>query len=248
MTPQEVITLVNRYIGVTSDGYLTGYSYRTHAEFYPLFCQLDYDPSKLTGSTRSKFVEILNDAPPLDQAKIIRGALLKTPPDDCRLATRTQALHDQLMGVARRLETGAPVPSPDPKITSEVVRRAIADAESLLKDQGATSGVDRLHTALQGYLRAVCDDAGLDYSEGTTINGLFILVRNQHPRFTNTGPRAQDITTVMRAMGSIMDAMNPVRNSASMAHPNKELLDAPEAMLVINAARTILHYLDAKLG
>jgi hypothetical protein len=34
----------------------------------------------------------------------------------------------------------------------------------------------------------------------------------------------------------------------SFAHPTKGLLDALEAMLVINVARTILHYLDAKLA
>jgi Abortive infection C-terminus len=38
-----------------------------------------------------------------------------------------------------------------------------------------------------------------------------------------------------------------LRNNASVAHPNEALLDEPEAMLAINAARTILHYLDAKL-
>ncbi len=43
-----------------------------------------------------------------------------------------------------------------------------------------------------------------------------------------------------------MDVLNPIRNSASMAHPNADLLEDPEAMLVINAARTILHYIDAK--
>jgi hypothetical protein len=48
-------------------------------------------------------------------------------------------------------------------------------------------------------------------------------------------------------MGSIMDVLNPIRNNASMAHPN-DLLDPPEAMLVINAARTILHYIDTKLA
>jgi hypothetical protein len=46
----------------------------------------------------------------------------------------------------------------------------------------------------------------------------------------------------------VLDAMNPLWNRASLAHPNPPLLAEPEAMLVINAARTILHYLDAKLG
>ncbi len=49
-------------------------------------------------------------------------------------------------------------------------------------------------------------------------------------------------------MSGIMDAMNPIRNESSVAHPNKYLLDPPEAALVIDTARTILHYLDIKMS
>jgi hypothetical protein len=62
------------------------------------------------------------------------------------------------------------------------------------------------------------------------------------------GPREQNVTQVLRAMASILDAMNPVRNMASVAHPNPTLLAEAEAMLVINACRTVLQYLDAKLA
>jgi hypothetical protein len=49
-------------------------------------------------------------------------------------------------------------------------------------------------------------------------------------------------------MSAIIAVLNPVRNRASVAHPNDELLEEPEAMLVINAVRTILQYVNAKLG
>jgi hypothetical protein len=47
---------------------------------------------------------------------------------------------------------------------------------------------------------------------------------------------------------SILDALNPARNRGSLAHPNDVLLDESEAVLFINAARTTLQYLDAKLS
>jgi hypothetical protein len=62
------------------------------------------------------------------------------------------------------------------------------------------------------------------------------------------GRRGQDIETVLRASGSILDALNPVRNNASVAHPNEDLLGREEAELVINVGRSLLSYLDAKLG
>jgi len=74
------------------------------------------------------------------------------------------------------------------------------------------------------------------------------LITAAHPAFAASGHRAQDTTSIVRALSSILDSLNPIRNNASVAHPNEKLLEQPEAMLVINAARTILHYLDAKLA
>ena len=41
--------------------------------------------------------------------------------------------------------------------------------------------------------------------------------------------------------------MNPVRNYGSLAHPNENPLEEPEAMLAVNAVRSLLHYLNMKL-
>jgi hypothetical protein len=48
-------------------------------------------------------------------------------------------------------------------------------------------------------------------------------------------------------MATIVDALNPLRNKASLAHPTEELLADAEAMLVINAVRTLVHYLEKKM-
>jgi hypothetical protein len=100
---------------------------------------------------------------------------------------------------------------------------------------------------LHGYLRTVCDDEGLESGPKTLMSGLFSLIRSKHPAFSDLGPRKEDLTKIFRSMSGMMDAMNPIRNEGSMAHPNDELLDPPEAALVINLARTILHYVDMKL-
>ena len=61
------------------------------------------------------------------------------------------------------------------------------------------------------------------------------------------GPRSNDIARILSSLASAIDAMQPIRNRASIAHPNTVLLDRPEALLVVNSARTILAYLDEKL-
>jgi hypothetical protein len=246
MTRREIFRLVKNYICVSADGYLGDFSYRTHGEFYPEFCELDIDPNEYEGSTRKRFETIIASSPPSVQARIIRGILKKYPPQEGS-ELRTQELHEEFMQVAARLDGISPVATPSTSYTSAIVERTLADAESLVGSNGATSGVDRIHTAMHGYMRAVCDAEGIPYSRDATINALFGLIRTQHPAFATPGPRAQDINQILRAMNSMMDVLNPIRNQASAAHPNENLLGAAEAMLVINITRTMLHYIDAKL-
>ena len=71
MTKQEITRLVNRYIGV-SGGYLGDFSYRTHADFYPEYCDLDIKPDDYPGTTRERFITILSSRARDDQAKIVK--------------------------------------------------------------------------------------------------------------------------------------------------------------------------------
>ena len=139
------------------------------------------------------------------------------------------------------------VSTPQLQITSAAVVRALSDFEALVGSKGGIiSGVDRIHTALHGYLRAVCDKANIPHSDKADITKLFNLIREQHPKLQNHPP-GKEAQKMLRALGQIVDVLNPVRNSKSMAHPNEELLDEPEAMLVANAIRGLLHYLNSKL-
>ncbi len=145
------------------------------------------------------------------------------------------------------LEGSSLIKSPDLKTTSAIVERAISDIEILLQNNGAVSGVDRIHTALHGYLRAVCDREKIIYGKDDSMAKLFKLLRQSHPAL-QLGERSQDIERVLQSFATILDALNPIRNNASVAHPSNNLLEKDEATLVINAARTLLHYLDAKFS
>ena len=47
-------------------------------------------------------------------------------------------------------------------------------------------------------------------------------------------------------MSNVLDKLNPIRNSSSLAHANPVLLDHDESMLVINTVNTLLSYLNSK--
>lgn len=243
LTEVEINKLVYKYIGVEG-GYLGDFSYRTHHEFY-IELDLNIDPNRYAGTTRERFIAILRGSTPVVQARILRGILERFPADD---KLRTPQRRREVETWIARLSGLPAVASPSLRVTSEVVQRALTDAERLLETTGATSSVDRVHTALHGYCIAVCREAGIVTTQEPALTELIKLLSQHHPAFQEHAPRKEDTLKILRALASIMDALNPLRNKASVAHPNEELLSEPEAMLAINSVRSILHYLDQKLG
>ena len=60
-----------------------------------------------------------------------------------------QELHNEILELAQRLEAGTGVASPTPVCTSEFVKRTLAEVEHAIMSKHETSGVDRVHSALQ---------------------------------------------------------------------------------------------------
>jgi len=169
--------------------------------------------------------------------------------------TRTHwAVKDiDLFDVLRRKNVYAGLPAqvrtPELRITSQAVERAIDDAEHLIESgRGATSALDRVHTTLHGYLIQLCVDAELMERTGEhpSLTALFKKLREKHPKFQYAGPRASEVGSALKASSSIIEAINTLRNNASVAHPNEAVVPEPEAMYLINLARSLLHYLEMK--
>jgi len=51
-----------------------------------------------------------------------------------------------------------------------------------------------------------------------------------------------------RTLRSVSWVLDLIRNQKSLARPNPLLLEEAEATLAINSIRTVLHYLDKKIG
>ena len=106
LTSSEVMKVVKHYIGV-SNGYLGDFSYRTHAEFYQEYCDLDINLNQYEGTTRDKFIAILKGSSSEIQAKILRGVIARFPVTNTNHATRTERLQDELLEIIKRLESGS---------------------------------------------------------------------------------------------------------------------------------------------
>jgi len=140
------------------------------------------------------------------------------------------------------------VPAPKLRVTYDIVGAALRDAETLIRASGAPNALDRVHTAFHAYLKEISDDAWIVLTDDPTITTLFARLRQHHPKLKIADPQAERmVVQILRGFAQIVDALNPVRNDKSLAHPNT-LLDPAEAMLAINAIRTMLHYLDMRSG
>ena len=247
LSEQEILVVIMDYIGV-SEGYLGDFSYRTHKEFYPYYCDLDINPLDLEGTTRQRFETILKKADDLSQAKILKGVLKKYPIEDFveEVQDKKKSTAESIERLILRLETGQSIPQVQLTITNETVERAIQDARLLIEKNGPTSGVDRVHTTLHGYLKQVCKDAAISHKQDDTLTQLIGNLRANHPALKNLGPRSKDIESILNSFRDILDKMSTIRNRTTLAHPNEALLAEDEALFVIDSSHTILNYLNRK--
>lgn len=249
LTKSEIHRLVSKWIGVES-GYLGEFSYASHNDFWLDTCGIDVDTHAFPGTTRECFIATLFDAPAESQAAALREILERYPPledqDPNHSGFRSPELHAKVLSWITRLETGKEAVSVSIESSTEVVQRALGDAEVLIRTQGPQSAVDRVHTAMHGYLLNLCDQADIEYQERPNANQLLKLLLSRHPSFSSVGERPQDITQILRGLAQIVDATNPIRNNSTVAHPTRNLIGPDEAWLVINAVRTMLSYFESK--
>lgn len=246
LTNPEIQWVVHQYIGVEG-GYLGDFSYRTHNEFYPLVCELDIDPSEMQGTTRQRFIQILQSRPPSDQARILRGVLQRFPQGSSQ--RRTEESSGRLSHLAERLEgIAVTTPTHASSLSNETIQRALRDAEILIQSQGATSGLDRIHTALHAYLISLCRAHGAQITGTPDMRSLFQMLREYEPLANNVGLRSEDVLKALRGCAQVLDALGPARNEGSLAHPNDDLLEPAEAMLFINMAKSLMSYLNLRFA
>lgn len=162
------------------------------------------------------------------------------------ISSRNEKLHSELQNLATEIESEALIQRLGLRESSEVVHRALKDVQVFIEQGQYSSSVDRVHTALHGYLRALCRDHNIETKEDT-ITSLFKQIRNSHSSFQGSLAHKKHTDSMLNALANILNEMNTLRNQASLAHPNDQLLQEAEALLVLNAAHTVMQYLEVKL-
>ena len=238
MSKREIELVVVYYIGLSEFGYSGNLSdYYDLRAFYQVDCDLDIDPAqKDSGNLTSQFAEILISQSPQNQARILDAVL-----DRFRIraagspTTRKRKLQAKITDIIARLQSESTLlEMVSPASTSEVVQVALKDANYLIGRGRVGSAVSKTHTALHGYLKHMCDDESIVYEKNASLPRLFKLLQDKHSGFENAGPHQEKIDNVGKGLATAIHSLNEIRNQASDAHPNDELLDVGDATLAIN--------------
>lgn len=130
------------------------------------------------------------------------------------------------------------VPTPSIEGAPAIVEHALLDAELAVAERRSASAIDRLHTGLQAYARELCVRRQIEPPPDATLPRIVSLLWES---VDHAGARPE-AKKVLRSLGAVSEALTELRNHASPAHPNA-LADEADALLAVNAARTLLTYL-----
>lgn len=258
LSGKEVNSVV-AYIGV-SGGYLGDFSYASHAEFYPAYCGLEIDPNEFNGTTRERFIAILSQADPLVQSKIIQGVIEKYPLDrfedrftDGYLTEgefkQKQRIYASILSWIQELKGKGLLKVQDLTYNYQFVQETLDHCQTLISEHDCRSAVDRAHTALHGYLKETCNNAGLTITESNPkIQDYWSKLKQKHPNILIDNAESHlPINQIINAIGKLLENLNGIRNNRSYSHPNEQIIGESEAKLVINLFRSILQYIDSKV-
>ena len=252
LSRNEADRLVRNWIGVDA-GYLgypdsSRFSYPSHDDFWMNTCGVDADTKGFAGTTRECFIDTLARVSPDQQVAVLEAILERfpviDPADPVLPSLRRPNFKMVIEGWVTRIRGTKGLGHTALLSAADEVRAALADADKL----GPSRSVDRIHTAMHGYLHQLCVDATITVdSADPTMAKLLKVLRQNHPALVDGSDGAGQLAKVLQGMAQILDVLNPIRNHHSPAHPRAELLDEAEAELVCDTVRVLLRYLERRL-
>lgn len=252
------VNIIISYIGVHSGGYLGDFTYASHAEFYPTYCDLNINPYEYAGSTRARFNQILLNSNSKDQSKILLGILEKYPLHNfedklqqdiitLKEYENKKRLHDKIIQLIAQLR-GEVIEQGELLHDIEFVKEVLQQAETLITNHSYSSAVDRAHTALHGYLTVLCNEQNITFNnQNVKIQDMWSKLKTEHPSFNiDVREHQKPINQTVNAIGKFLENMNEIRNDHGFSHPNEDIIEENEARFIINLSRVLLFYIDSK--
>lgn len=239
---------LERAFGMAS-GYVLDFTNRTFEDFFDEFLGVQIYDSKYSrgsGSKASRMRAFWDSEPNHVVGKML--SVLFDNWDELRSSDSPATPPNQCLAIAQRMIAGAPVPDIEAvtaitdERTFETLARSVRDA--IEKDE-PDAGIDRLHTFLVRFMRAICQERGIKTPQDKPLHSLggeYVksLRRNGEIESTMT-------ERILKSSISILDAFNDVRNNQSLAHDN-ELLSYHESTLIFANITSLIRFIRSIEG
>lgn len=128
---------------------------------------------------------------------------------------------------------------------TDVIGKAISDAELLMRQGKYDSAFDRVHTAFHGYLRKILDNKHVTYDESETLSQLYTKLHKKISSTMGSSEIAELMKKSLRSASGMISAINEKRNRHSLSHPNDNLLQNREAELTIKLVKDLSDYINS---
>lgn len=155
---------------------------------------------------------------------------------------------EDCLKIVKRLKESAPVKDIENIVVNfddssfEALARSVR--ECIDKNEPET-GLDRLHTYLVKYFRALCTKRGIEADREKPLHSIF---GEYIKAIKNEGLIESDMTErILKSSISVMEAFNRVRNDKSLAHDNL-LLNYDESLLIFSHVTSSIRFINTIEG
>lgn len=225
-------------------GYVLDFSNRTFQEFVAEAVRKDIEDPKYqysSGSKANRLRQFLKVEP-----NQISGILIRELVEYAVTARGVnQSLVPEGRKIAARLLSSAPVQEIDAlqaltdERTFEALARSVRDA---IENNEPESGLDRIHTFVTKYVRALCEKHGLQTDRRKPLHSSF---GEYVKHLRQQGMIESEMTIrILKSCISTLEAFNTVRNEQSFAHDNT-LLNYEESLLIFNNVAASIRFIES---
>ncbi len=226
-------------------GYVLDFSDRTFREFIleKTGIYIDDLKYKKNGTSKANRLRTFWEIEPNHIVSVLLGELILHVIDKGEKPEEKELI-EKCQRIVQRLAESAPVPEIE-VIQPNTAERDFAILAKSVKDaiekNEPETGIDRLHTYLMKFLRALCQKHGVAVDKQKPLHS---LAGEYLKCLKKKGLIESEMTElIMKSSISILDAYNRVRNNQSLAHDNR-LLNYNESLLIYNQITSIIKFIQ----
>lgn len=243
---------LERVLGIGS-GYVLNFSNRTLEEFVLDSVGIEIYDAKYeygSGSKANRMRRFWEVEPNYIVGKLL-GDMLGAWDDICGKPYNPETgqhesprFPDDCVRIIERLKADSPVPEIDslkPNLEDKDFEALARSVKEYIRRNEPETGLDRLHTFVVKYVRALCAKHGMCTDKEKPLHSAF---GEYIKTLSASGEIETEMTSrILKSSISLLDSFNNVRNQHSQAHDNR-VVGYQEALLIFNSVVGLIRFLD----